>query len=163
VQLSLTTWSLLWLDIFIFKFSIFHFWLSLFIDTFQTLCTFEAETFLGQFWVWWFCPPQYKYKSSLYRQSFSFYDRFLNLEESICIGPNIDALIDACFHRIIASALYGPCVERCSYWCLNNRLSHCTACIMAFVTINGLYKFKTKSLTSSCNLHQNALIGAFLS
>jgi hypothetical protein len=56
----------------------------------------------------------------------------------------------------MASALYGPCIERRSCWRSNNWLSHRTACVIAFV--NGLDKFKSKSLTSSHKPHQNVLL-----
>ena len=124
-----------------------------FIETFMTLCSFEAEAFIGQPQTWWFFPPQYKHKSSLSCWSFSFYNCSLNLEESICFGSGIDALVSTCFHGLIASALYDPCVECRSYWHSNNWLSHHTACASVFVNVNGLCKFKNKSLISSRNSH----------
>jgi hypothetical protein len=39
----------------------------------------------------------------------------LNLEESIYISLGIGALVDACFHGVITSTLYGPCVEHRFY------------------------------------------------
>jgi hypothetical protein len=48
----------------------------------------------------------------LHCQSFFFCDNFLKLEESICIGSGFDPLVGACFHGVMASALYSLCVER---------------------------------------------------
>jgi hypothetical protein len=59
---------------------------------------------------------------------------------------------------IMASTLYGPCVEHHSFRRSNNRLSHHTAYIMASVNINGSGKFKSISLMSSRNFQWNALI-----
>jgi hypothetical protein len=72
----------------------------------------KAKAFIGESQIWWFSLPQYKHKSSLRCHSFSFCDSFLNLKESICIGSGIDALVGACFHGVIALALYKPYVER---------------------------------------------------
>ena len=102
--------------------------------------------------------PQYKQKSYLHYWFFSFYNSFLNLEESICIRLDIDALVDVWFHGMIDLALYGPCVERCCYWHSNNWLSYRTTCVMAFISANGSNRFKSKSLMPSYNLHQNTLI-----
>jgi hypothetical protein len=123
----------------------------------------RLKLFKVQSRAWCFSSPQYKYKSSLCRRSFSFWDSFLNLEESICIGSSIDALVGTYFYGVIASVLYGPCIERHSCQCSINQLSHCTAYVMTSVNINGSSKFRRKSLTSYCNPHQNTLIRALSS
>ena len=100
----------------------------LLVETFRTLCSFEAEAFIGQSQAWWFSPPQYKHKSSLRRQSFSFSDSFLKLKESICIGSSFDLLVGVCFHGVMASALYSHCVKHYSYQrsnCLGNGFCQC--------------------------------------
>jgi hypothetical protein len=58
----------------------------LLIKTFWILFSFEAEAFIGQSRARGFSLPQYKHKSTLRHQSFSFCVSFLKLEESICIG-----------------------------------------------------------------------------
>jgi hypothetical protein len=108
-------------------------------------------------------PPQYKHKSFLHCRSFFFCDSFLKLKELICIGSGFDPLVGACFHGIMASTLYGPCIERYSCRCSNNRLTHCTAYVIAFVNVNRSCKFKSKSLISSRKCHRNASIRVLLS
>jgi hypothetical protein len=87
----------------------------------------------------------------LRRRPFSFCDSFLKLEESICIRLGFDTLIGACFHGVMALALYGPCIEHRSCRRSNNRLSHRTAYVMVSVNVNGSCKFKSNALTSSRN------------
>jgi hypothetical protein len=72
-------------------------------------------------------------------------------------------LIVVCFYGIIALVLYALCVKRHSCQRLNNQLLYFTACVMTSVNVNGSGKFKNKSLMSSRNPYQNALIRVLLS
>ena len=85
------------------------------------------------------------------------------LEASICIGSGIDVVVMLDFIGITASARYGPEIDRRSCRLSKSRLSHRTACVMASDKEVGSGRFRSKSLTSSCSPHRNALISALSS
>ena len=67
------------------------------------------------------------------------------------------------FVGIVASAWYGPEIDRRSCRLSKSRLLHRTACVMASDKEVGLGRFRSNSLTSSRSPHRNILISALLS
>ena len=106
---------------------------------------------------------QYIHRSSHRRRSFSSRVNFLILEASICIGSGIDVLVMLDFVGIATFARYGSEIDRHSCRLSKSRLSHRTACVMAFDKEVGSSRFRSKSLISSRSLHRNALLSALSS
>ena len=67
------------------------------------------------------------------------------------------------FVSIASSAWYGLEIDGRSCHLSKSRLSHCTACVMAYDKEVGSGRFISKSLTSSRSRHRNALISALSS